>query len=106
MSALIDTTAALRVLTGLAAAHPDLPAPTMQISGTEPSAIHLGFHDAPGSLYLWLDALGITAKGAESHVSADSSLCWLIVRHEIDGVRLDLTSYMRLAPAQEGEGAA
>lgn len=104
---LTDLAAPLRVLRLLAVDYPELPAPTVDVSPTDPGTLRLAFHRT-GSLArfeAWRAALGID-PGTVSLDAIGSDLLTLTADTSYAGATVRLTCYADTPPTAGAIGGA
>lgn len=93
MTAFADLSRPLALLRLLAADHPDLPAPDVQVSPIYPERLVLSVHDSLGSFEAWREALGIDPDTIERKLQSSDTTVVLKASTTIADASVELVGY-------------
>ncbi|WP_328632075.1 hypothetical protein [Streptomyces sp. NBC_00356] len=93
MSTFADLSRPLTLLRQLAAEHPDLPAPHIDVSSIFPKQVEFSFHNSLSDFEAWRAALHIDPQCIEHHLQGGDTTICLKVSAEFGDARIRLVGY-------------
>jgi hypothetical protein len=93
MKTLADLTGPLATMRLLAAEHPDLPAPHIDVTPIYPNVLTLSLHHSLGDFEAWREALGITPDSVERKILGAGTTAMLEARTLFAGATVELVGH-------------